>query len=153
MKINLENKIKHAVQEKVVPADKARSNDTIEEDIIECTICADPIPNYEPSLFNGVEINPACDLCNPPSPSQSENLPNLTGADLERKYKKEDLKPKERIRLKVQNKLKVRFENAEISREELKELEEELVKDLEEELIINLGKEVEAFTEKIYANS
>jgi hypothetical protein len=104
----------------------------------------------EPSLFNGVEINPACDLCNPPSPSA--NLPNLTGADLERSHNKEKLEPKERIRLKVQNKLKVKFKNGELSKEELKELEEELVKDLEEELIINLGKENEAFAEKIYAN-
>jgi ATP-dependent Lon protease len=45
MKINLENKLKHAAQEKIVPADKSRSNNTIEEDIIECTICAEPIPN------------------------------------------------------------------------------------------------------------
>jgi hypothetical protein len=50
MKINLEDKLKHAVQEKVVPADNARSNDTI-EDIIESTICAEPIPKYEPSFF------------------------------------------------------------------------------------------------------
>jgi hypothetical protein len=98
-------------------------------------------------------MNPACDLCNPPSPTQSDDLPNLTAADLERKHKKEVLKPKERICRKVQNKLKVKFENSEISREELKELEEELIKDLEEELIINLGKEYEAFTKKIYANT
>ena len=47
MNINLEDKLKHAVQEKVVPADNARSNDTI-EDIIECTFCAEPMspPGY-----------------------------------------------------------------------------------------------------------
>ena len=32
----------------------------------ECTICAEPIANYEPEYFDGVELNPACDDCKPP---------------------------------------------------------------------------------------
>ena len=155
MRINLEEKVKHAtavenqsVNEKFVPitsnlntnvTETALSEDTIEEDIIECTICAELIPNYQPTLFFGVEINPACDMCNPPSKTSSENLSNLSKADLERKHNKEDIKPREKIRLKVQKKLKVKFENGEISREEMKQLEEDLVKELEEELVNNLG--------------
>ena len=125
MRINLEEKVKHAtavenqsVNEKFVPitsnlntnvTETALSEDTIEEDIIECTICAELIPNYQPTLFFGVEINPACDMCNPPSKTSSENLSNLSKADLERKHNKEDIKPKEKIRLKVQKKIKVKF--------------------------------------------
>ena len=29
----------------------------------DCTICAEPIPDYKPSLFNGIEMNPACESC------------------------------------------------------------------------------------------
>ena len=112
MRINLEEKVKHAtavenqsVNEKFVPitsnlntnvTETALSEDTIEEDIIECTICAELIPNFQPTLFFGVEINPACDMCNPPSKTSSENLSNLSKADLERKHNKEDIKPREK---------------------------------------------------------
>jgi hypothetical protein len=34
---------------------------------IESTICAKPIQNYEPDYFHGIETNPACDDCKPPS--------------------------------------------------------------------------------------
>jgi hypothetical protein len=120
------------LKEKVVP------ENTIEEDIIECTICAEPIPCSKSTLFFGVEINPACNLCKPPSEPHSENLPSLTKADLERNHGNNDLTPKERIRLKVQKKLRLKFESGEINREEMRGLEEELVRDLEKELVKNL---------------
>ena len=113
---------------------------------IECTICAEPISNYEPTLFNGIEVNPACEICKN-SPSDAANLsekantcatklPNFTKADLEIIHKR--LKPEEKIRKKVREKLEVRFLNDEIKREEMQELEEELVRDLEAELLNNL---------------
>ena len=106
----------------------------------------EPIPNYKPRLFFGTEMNPACYLCSPPSETDSENLPNVTKADLQRSPIKHDLTPKERIKLKVQEKLRFKFENGEISSEDMKELEEELVEDLEEELVKNL-KEAEQYCE------
>ena len=33
----------------------------------DCTICAEPIQDYVPDYFNGVEMNPACDECKQPS--------------------------------------------------------------------------------------
>ena len=33
----------------------------------DCTICAEPIKNYEPEYFDGVEMNPACDNCKSPA--------------------------------------------------------------------------------------
>ena len=49
----------------------------------DCTICAEPIQNYEPEYFNGIEMNPACDDCKPPIGEirvQSEDLFNGTTA-------------------------------------------------------------------------
>jgi hypothetical protein len=49
----------------------------------DCTICAEPIQNYEPEYFNGIEMNPACDDSKPPTGGiriQSEELFNGTTA-------------------------------------------------------------------------
>ena len=49
------------------------------EERIECTICAEPIHNYEPDYFNGVEMNPECENCKTQSVKseiQSEELNN-----------------------------------------------------------------------------
>ena len=46
----------------------------------DCTICAEPIKNYEPEYFDGVEMNPACDNCKSPAfktKIPSEQLSNV----------------------------------------------------------------------------
>ena len=68
-------------------ADTVLPNNVIEDEI-ECTICAEPIHNYQPTLFAGIEMNPACDVCKTPSndnKTQSEKLTTLAKDDLERK--------------------------------------------------------------------
>ena len=122
-------------------ADTALSNIVIEEET-ECTICAEPIPHYKPTLFAGIEINPACDICKTPpndTETQSEELSKLARADLEIKHAK--VKPKDVIRKRVKEKLEARFKNGEISIEEMRLLEEHLVKELTEELLINFGED------------
>ena len=37
--------------------------DSLDNNNEDCTICAEPIPDYKPSLFNGIEMNPACESC------------------------------------------------------------------------------------------
>ena len=43
------------------------SSSTIKLETIDCTLCADPIPDYEPEMFPGVEMpiemSPACESC------------------------------------------------------------------------------------------
>ena len=33
------------------------------QELVECTLCAEPIENFVPVLFSGTEMNAACDLC------------------------------------------------------------------------------------------
>ena len=154
MKINLENKLKllsvenELVKEKhalcnpdTFDADGAFTSNAIEEEI-ECTICAEAIPHYKPTIFAGIEMNPACDACKTPSndnETQSEELNKLAKADLERKHEK--VKPKDLIRQKVKEKVEARLKNGEISIEEMRVLEEVLVKELTEEMLNNFGKD------------
>ena len=44
--------ISSLVKEPTLPNDSER---------IDCTVCAEPILNYEPEYFNAIEMNPACD--------------------------------------------------------------------------------------------
>ena len=108
----------------------------------ECTICAEPIPNYKPTLFFGTKMNPACDLCKSPSldtETCSENLQikpsNLAEDNLEAKPEKKNVELDEKIRQKVKTKLEVKFLNGDISRAEMEKLEEELGQELRAELI------------------
>ena len=124
-------------------ADTALSNIVIEEEI-ECTICAEPIHHYKPTLFAGIEMNPACDICKTSSndtETQSEELNKLARADLERKHEK--VKPEDIIRQRVKKKLEARFKNGEIGIriEEMRVLEEDLVKELAAELLNNFGED------------
>jgi hypothetical protein len=41
--------------------------DKVSEEI-NCSMCAEIIPNYEPNFFHGIEINPACQDCSPRDP-------------------------------------------------------------------------------------
>ena len=82
----------------------------------ECTICTEPIPNCKRTLFFGIEMNPACDLCKSPSldtEADSEKLEtkpsNEAKDDLESKPKKEKVERDEKIRQKVKTKLEVKF--------------------------------------------
>ena len=147
MKLNIERKLKLVTGENgTVKEEPVMRNPniflpdtTFPNNTIECTICAEPILNYEPTLFNGIEMNPACDICKNSSSDGANlskkintcanKLPNFTKADQEIISKR--LKPEEKIRKKVKEKLEVRFLNGEIKREEMQELEEELVRDLE----------------------
>ena len=76
--------------------------------------------NYKPTLFFGIKMNPACDLCKS----------NVAEDDLESKPEKEKVELDEKIRQKVKTKLEVKFLNGDISRAEMEKLEEELVKEL-----------------------
>ena len=68
--IKLQSELKAATEDKVVekPA-HVGTEPSLESNVeeIECTICAKPIQNYEPDYFHGIEMNPACDDCKPPS--------------------------------------------------------------------------------------
>ena len=43
----------------------------------DCTICAEPIQNYKPDYFDGVEMNPACDNCKTPTLETQTSLKHL----------------------------------------------------------------------------
>ena len=119
------------------------------EEEIECTICAEIIPNYEPEYFDGIEINPACDSCNPSSTETEKQLDDLCNGvtandtvandDLNRKTEEE--KARREIRSRVRAKLETRFRNGEISRDAIPDLEEELVNELEQELLAEADEE------------
>ena len=49
---------------------------------IDCTVCAEPILNYEPEYFNAIEMNPACDNCKTPSIEHSSSLKNSATGQL-----------------------------------------------------------------------
>ena len=104
--------------------------------------------NYEPTLFSGIEMNPACEACRTPSNETNRRKlqPNFPKADLERNYEK--AKPENKIRQRVREKLEVRFKNGEIDREKLEELEEDLVKDLTAELLNNPGEDLTKMLKK-----
>lgn len=118
------------------------------EEIIECTICAEPIFEFVPDYFMGLEMNPACDGCKSPTsdptvitedtePSSmvvNNKLKSAKG-DLERNDKEEIEKIRWKIRIKVKTKLEARLRNGEISRDMFKDLEEALVEELEAELV------------------
>ena len=117
-------------------------NNIVADATIECTICAEPIPDYEPTLFNGVEMNPACKPRKTPSldivahsVKIETKLSNLAKDDIALKHGKEKVKPAEKIRQAVKKKLDERFNNGEINREEIETLEEVLVKELKEEIL------------------
>ena len=69
----------------------------------DCTFCAEPIPNYEPILFYGVEMNPACESCKMSSSDTEANSEKI--ATKPANFAKDDLetnvKPEERIRQNV----------------------------------------------------
>ena len=77
----------------VMSADPCLSSNP-EED---CTICAEPIHNYKPEYFDGLEMNPACDNCKTPSletqisSKQLSNVPTdlhaINPDDVDRKEK------------------------------------------------------------------
>jgi hypothetical protein len=83
----------------------------------DCTICAEPIQNYEPEYFNGVEINPACDDCKSPFAEtwfRSEEPFNGKPAELHHTVANHnDSKDKEEIanaRKKIGSKVKAKLE-------------------------------------------
>ena len=120
----------------------------------ECTICAEPIQNYEPEYFDGIEMNPACDACKSPfgEPEiQPEELFNDTTAEVQTvaNNTKEIESARGNIRSKVKAKLEERFSRGEISRTDIPALEDELVSDLYEELLKDLEEELPRSTELI----
>ena len=120
----------------------------------ECTICAEPIQNYEPEYFDGIEMNPACDACKSPfgEPEiQPEELFIDTTAEVQTVANdtKEIENAREKIRSKVKAKLEERFSRGEISRTDIPALEDELVSDLYEELLKDLEEELPRSTELI----
>ena len=121
----------------------APSLQNISED---CTICAEPIHNYVPEYFNGVEMNAACESCKSPSvENQKQNEePNkdlateLTKFSYDaghRKTEEKIEKARRKVRSKAKAKLEMKLKNGDISRYEVFDLEEKLVKELDEEIL------------------
>ena len=91
----------------VVPEHPLATITNAVEEIIECTICAEPILEFVPDYFMGLDMNPACDGCKSPTvdtDAQSEEHSSMVAnklqsakGDLERKDEEEI----EKIRLKI----------------------------------------------------
>ena len=92
------NKIKHwdlfhtnvstCINSEEISATKVKTEatkDNIEDEVV-CTICAEPIKNFVPKFFYGVQINPACSKCDDNSTelnnSESKNETAMEDQDI-----------------------------------------------------------------------